>query len=414
MSSELLDFTSRENFDFFKFSVRTEEEKKVDLKRECEHVLEYAHATVQDMCVLGFHLKELKESKAWGDVFNPESGYCFYNHSFQAFCEYAFGFSNTRTSNLLRIAEFVKISGTKTGFIDEKYAEYNTSQLVELAPVRSEDRGFFSPSMSVADMRLAKDYMKMGTFFKDRDEADFEVLKYARAWKEGEKKPQGIGALPGQLEIEDVVTEEAPYEPPEGGYYQDGDLDNDEPSAEEENFEVESLQDDDSYEENLEEMRPSAKSDVGSIIEEPKEELIEDGSEIGEDRLPSDESEEIEANAEPQASAKSDVGSLSATSRYNFSIRAEIRAFMNDYTHWTPIYGAEEPFFSKYFYRFKNNMRLYAFLERVSTTHELDKVLSNFETNVRYFVQLYGWSSWVEVTKDQIEQYLMEHKYEVI
>lgn len=100
--------------------------------------------------------------------------------------------------------------------------------------------------------------------------------------------------------------------------------------------------------------------------------------------------------------------------RYNFSSRSEIRAFMNDYTNWPHISGSEEPFYSKYCYRFKNNIRLYAFLERISTTPELDKVLYSYEKNVRYFVQVYGWSSLVEVTKDQIERYLMEHRNDVI
>ena len=76
MSNELLDFVDRDNFDFFRFSVLMKnEERKDTFKRKCEKVLELAHATVQDMCILGYHLKELKESGTWESVFDPVSTY---------------------------------------------------------------------------------------------------------------------------------------------------------------------------------------------------------------------------------------------------------------------------------------------------------------------------------------------------
>ena len=295
-SSELLDFRERDNFDFFKFCAwKKDEDEKNILKSKCEHILEVAHATVQDMCILGWHLKELKEDKTWQDVIEPKSGLAFFNFSFQDFCEHAFGFSHTRTSNFLRIAEFVKVSGTKTnGFIDERYAGYNTSQLVELAPVREENRHFFNPGMSVASMRVAKDYMKMGSFFEDQFEKDFDLQRYAEAWKEGkqQKAVSSVPAqIPGQTQMEEILVESEeietdPYEPAE--YYQGGGLDFEESPSDEEYA-------------GEEEVGPD-KSDVGFIIAAP------DGSE---------ELEEI--NKRP---------------KYNFSTRTGARAFLADYQNW--------------------------------------------------------------------------------
>ena len=212
MANELLDFVDRGNFDFFKFSRAgdsTNEERDL-LKSKCQHVLEYAHATVQDMCLLGFNLSELKNSKTWQDVINPESGYAFWNHSFEEFCKHAFGFSETRTSNFLRIAQFVKISGDNVDFIEPQYAKYNTSQLVELAAVYPESRKFFNPDMTVKDMRAAKNYMKMGSFYKDRTAPNFDLMQGMKAWeerkaeKESQKQDENNGQLSGQMSLENL------------------------------------------------------------------------------------------------------------------------------------------------------------------------------------------------------------------
>lgn len=235
--NELLDFVDRGNFDFFKFSTAgdsTSEERDL-LKSKCQHVLEYAHATVQDMCLLGFNLSELKRSRAWQDVINPESGYAFLNHSFEEFCKHAFGFSETRTSNFLRIAQFVKISGSDTvDFIEKGYEKYNTSQLIELAAVPPQSRKFFNPDMSVKDMRAAKNYIKMGSFFEDHREKNFDLMQGMKAWeerkaeKERQKQDENDGQIPGQMSLENlenltkVFEEDAQEKTPTSDLAEDG------------------------------------------------------------------------------------------------------------------------------------------------------------------------------------------------
>lgn len=212
--SELLDFQSRENFNFFKYSCYVTEDEKQSFLIDCQRILEYAHATVKDMCLLGLRLKELKQSLYWREVFDPNANICFTYDRFEDFCVYAFGFSKTKVSNLLNIAEFVKLNGENVDFIDKKYAGYNTSQLVELGSVSECDRKFFNPKMTVAEMRLVKNLLK--TAYSSTwtpKEALTEVKKHAEAkLKPTSKNPD---VLPGQITLTDLARKEEVFEPEE-------------------------------------------------------------------------------------------------------------------------------------------------------------------------------------------------------
>ena len=182
---DLMDFTPRDNFNFFKFRYEPEKEKKEIFLSKCERVLEYAHATVQDLCLLGYNLLELKNGGTWKEVRDPESGNTFNYLSFEKFCAHAFGFSETKTSNLLSLSQFVQISGGRHGsFIEERYANFNTSQLIELAPVGSGQRHYFTADMTVREMRIVKDYLNKGNYWEDKLNEDFDVLTYARRFIE--------------------------------------------------------------------------------------------------------------------------------------------------------------------------------------------------------------------------------------
>ena len=204
--SELLDFQSRENFNFFKYSCYVTEDEKQGFLTDCQRILEYAHATVKDMCLLGLRLKELKQSLYWREVFDPNANICFSYDRFEDFCVYAFGFSKTKVSNLLNIAEFVKLNGENVDFIDKKYAGYNTSQLVELGSVSEYDRKFFNPKMTVAEMRLVKNLLKTAC-------SSTEAKKRAEAkLKPTSKNPD---VLPGQITLTDLARKEEVFEPEE-------------------------------------------------------------------------------------------------------------------------------------------------------------------------------------------------------
>lgn len=361
MSSELLDFRKRDNFDFLKFSSLWDgkEDEKRMLKSKCEYILDVAQETVQNMCILGWHLKELKESRKWEGVIEPKSGLSYMNFSFQDFCEEVFGFSHTLTSNLLRITKFVKISGAKGGFIDERYAGYNTSQLVELAPVREEDRRFFNPGMSVKTMRVCKDYMKMGSFFEAQFEKDFDLKTYAEAWKEG-KQQKAVGSapaqLPGQIQMEEIdadmeEVETDPYEPAEGDFFQGGGLDSDE---------------DEEREQAKEKAHAAGIPFYDGDMPEDWNPYVYDGNMSVEDyKLMHKHMDEAKNGPD-----KSDVGFIIAAPdgseeldkrpKYNFSTRTGARAFLADYQNWESKTGFLGCLFvAQYQYRFRNGMSIW-------------------------------------------------------
>lgn len=369
--NELLDFIDRGNFDFFKFSTAgdsTHEERNL-LKSKCQHVLEYAHATVQDMCLLGFNLSELKNSKTWQDVINPESGYAFLNHSFEEFCKHAFGFSETRTSNFLRIAQFVKISGDNVDFIEPQYAKYNTSQLVELAAVFPESRKFFNPDMTVKDMRAAKNYIKMGSFYKDRNASNFDLMQGMKAWeerkaeKESQKQDEGKNdQLPGQMSLENLenLTEV--------------------------------------FEEDAQE-----KNSTSDLAEDDGEDFIEDVQPV----MPEPqnwETEESEEETEDEPSAMDVYAPVAQQKEYSFNTREEFRAFLKDYANWENI-GGNAFCENVYKYVFKNGITIFALEQRVYVYDVFGETIP-MVTNMLQDEK----GNRVVVYQDQIERFYRDYK----
>lgn len=401
MSNELLDFVDRDNFDFFRFSVLMKnEERKDTFKRKCEKVLELAHATVQDMCLLGYHLKELKNSGTWESVWDPTSGYTFGGGTgtFQDFCEYAFGFSKTRTSNLLRIAEFVVISGGKAGFIDARYTGYNTSQLVELAAVPEYNRKYFSADMTVKDMRAAKEYMKMGSFWTDKYDSNFDLKRYTEIYKQVVTPATKATPAPTQLPGQTSFLDEELHAP----------LDDPEPIVEER---IEPLEDVTDWAEQ------NPTSDFAPSVEELAEQedvqplltTEEDDFDTWLEKQPEGtcvqtHSYDEESDVEDPTSDFSDDDCADETpaSKYNFQTRDGFRIFYRDYRNWESVFSGH--LFEKiYKYRFKNGMEILA-VETI--TCEDMAIMSRKEYKVRYYWATNIATAPLEVSTLQMEQYL--------
>lgn len=212
--SDLLDFQSRENFNFFKYSRSVTEDEKQGFLIDCQRVLEYAHATVKGMCLLGLRLKELKASETWHHVVDPNTNLFFTCDRFDDFCGYAFGFSKTKVSDLLNISQFVKLNGENVDFIDKRYAGYNTSQLVELGSISECDRKFFNSEMTVSEMRLVRNLLK--TAYNSTWTPE-EALTEAKRRAEAKSKPlpKNPDVLPGQITLTDLAGKEEVFEPEE-------------------------------------------------------------------------------------------------------------------------------------------------------------------------------------------------------
>lgn len=193
MENELLDFTAQKNFDFFQYRYTMTENRKAQFLTDCQKVLEGAHATVVETLKLAVHVSKLKNSGVWKDVVNPEDGMSFLYSSFETFCKYAFGFKKNRTSNLLGIAEFVKLD--KKGVLTynrPQYEKMNMSKLIELIPLPEFEREYFTPEMTVADMRLCKAYIREDyvDFSKNRYSEGFNLLERAKQWTEAQQQKE--------------------------------------------------------------------------------------------------------------------------------------------------------------------------------------------------------------------------------
>ena len=95
-------------------------EKLDNLKKDCERVAEKAKKTVMDLCLLGQELKRIKDTGTWKEVsyYKDETLRTFQYDSFENFSKYVFGFSQTRTSDLLRIAQFIDTKSEEPKFIE--------------------------------------------------------------------------------------------------------------------------------------------------------------------------------------------------------------------------------------------------------------------------------------------------------
>lgn len=207
--SELVVFTQRENFDFLKFPYWYPTKQKEELKAECTRVQQSQKETAQSFGGLALRLVYLRDIGGWEDILNPETATAFGEKGFGAFCKHAFGLSPTLTSNLLGVAQFIIEHGDERGLLREEYRGYDFSKLVELSSVAPSNRGYFNPDMTVKEIRTAKNYMKMGGFFEDKNNADFDLLTYSTAFEEERKlgadaKKTNPEVIPGQIDLEDI------------------------------------------------------------------------------------------------------------------------------------------------------------------------------------------------------------------
>ncbi len=400
MGNELLDFKQQDNFDFFKFSTYygkgdgNSKEAQEKLKRDCNGVLEYVHAMDNDMCLLSYRLLELKQSGTWQNVINPETGCSFWNHTFDEFCFYAFGFSKTRTSNHLRIAQFVQLTGGKAGFIDERYVGFSRSQLVELAPVPPSNRHYFNRKMTVSEMRIIKDYMKMGGFFQDKFEEDFEILSYAKAWKEQKSLPSApqplppADVIPGQIdlsEMEEIAEVDELSETPQECAAPISD-------CEKARQDVELSNEAEGFVETFQE--PSSDSDEN-------EEIISDV----ENR---EESPSVQSEYEPFELVKG----MSPWFKHDFKNRDGIREFYFGYRNWEKLYSAI-PFIDVYRYKFKIGTLYAVSVQQASLLDEPSE--REVKAVVRYYWQKKGDPLFCcyETSKIELETFIPLHKDEL-
>lgn len=379
--NELISFKERANYDFLKFRYAQSYEQE-ELKADCERIAEYARSTVKDLCLLGLRLKEMKEAGYWREVCD-ETGSPFSYVGFEEFCKYTFGFSQTKTSNLVRIAEFVKLNGENVNFIERQYAEFSMSQLVELASVPKENRKYFNSEMSVDDMRAVKVYMRdsVGFFYMSDSESD-QILEKAKKFREeqnarrAEQKAerQRIMQKPTQeIELSEEKAED--QIPGQTNLFDDTFDENETPyydAAEDLEAEKRTIE--------------SAAEEWAQAQEEEAEEA-EEKSDVG------------------YKSPRIEIDPCEFISEYPLNVRDGRRAFLADLSKWRACPEKPETE-ARYFWRFEDKTEILVEQKKAfekSIGDEESATVADF-----YYVRLSAFGEWIATSKIQLERWLGE------
>lgn len=381
--NELIGFKERANYDFLKFRYAQAYEQE-ELKADCERIAEYARSTVKDLCLLGLRLKEMKEAGYWREVYD-ETGSPFSYAGFEEFCKYTFGFSQTKTSNLVRIAEFVKLNGENVNFIEKKYSEFSMSQLVELASVPKENRKYFSSEMTVDDMRAVKVYMRdsVGFIYMTDSESD-QILEKAKKFRE-EQNARRAELKADRRRIMQKPTQEIELSEEKADDQIPGQTNMFDERADEE----------------------GAYYDAAEDIEAEKRTIEEEADAWAR-------AQEEEAEAAEEAEEKSDVGYESPRneiepcefiSEYPLNVRDGRRAFLTDFTKWRACPEVPEAE-ARYFWQFEDGTEILVEQKKAfekSIGEESEATVADF-----YYVRLSAFGEWIATSKIQLERWLGE------
>ena len=371
--NELIEFKDRANFDFLRFRYAQEYEQK-ELKADCERVAQYARDTVKDFCLLGLRLKEMKAAEQWREVVD-ETGTPFSYAGFEEFCKYAFGFSQTKVSNLVRIAEFVQVKGDSVNFIERKYADYSMSQLVELASVPKENRKYFNADMTVDDMRAVKIYMRdsVGFIYMTDSESD-QILERAKKFraeenaKRAEQKERRRQIMRGENEPGEIVIESNEQLPGQTNLF------------------------DDTFDEN-----ETPYYDAAADLEGEKQAIESAADEWVRSR------EEMKEGG--YQAPRIEIEPCEFITEYPLNVRDGRRAFLADLKKWRvcPECAQAE---ARYFWRFEDGTEILVEQKKAfdkAIGEENEATVADF-----YYVRLAAFGEWIATSKIQIERWLGE------
>ncbi len=372
--NELIEFKDRANFDFLRFRYAQDYEQR-ELKADCERVAQYARDTVKDLCLLGLRLKEMKAAEQWREVVD-ETGTPFSYAGFEEFCKYAFGFSQTKVSNLVRIAEFVQVKGDSVNFIERQYADYSMSQLVELASVPKENRKYFNSAMTVDDMRTVKIYMRdsVGFIYMTDSESD-QILERAKKFraeenaKRAEQKERRREIMRGETEPGEIVIESNEQLPGQTNLF------------------------DDTFDEN-----ETPYYDAAADLEGEKQAIEAAAEEWAQAQEETEEAEEGGYQA-----PRIENEPCEFITEYPLNVRDGRRAFLADLKKWRacPECAQAE---ARYFWRFDDGTEILVEQKKAfdkAIGEENEATVADF-----YYVRLTAFGEWIATSKIQIERWL--------
>lgn len=378
--NELIEFKDRANFDFLRFRYAQDYEQR-ELKADCERVAQYARDTVKDLCLLGLRLKEMKAAEQWREVVD-ETGTPFSYAGFEEFCKYAFGFSQTKVSNLVRIAEFVQVKGDSVNFIERQYAGYSMSQLVELASVPKENRKYFNSAMTVDDMRTVKNYMRdsVGFIYMSDSESD-QILEKAKKFRE-EQNARRAEQKAERQRIMQKPTQEIELSEEKADDQIPGQTNLFDETADEKIAYYDAAEDLEAEKRTIE----SAAEEWAQAQEEEAEEA-EEKSDVG------------------YKSPRIEIEPCEFISEYPLNVRDGRRAFLADLSKWRACPEKPETE-ARYFWRFEDKTEILVEQKKAfekSIGDEESATVADF-----YYVRLSAFGEWIATSKIQLERWLGE------
>lgn len=378
--NELIEFKDRANFDFLRFRYAQDYEQR-ELKADCERVAQYARDTVKDLCLLGLRLKEMKAAEQWREVVD-ETGTPFSYAGFEEFCKYAFGFSQTKVSNLVRIAEFVQVKGDSVNFIERQYAGYSMSQLVELASVPKENRKYFNSAMTVDDMRTVKNYMRdsVGFIYMSDSESD-QILEKAKKFRE-EQNARRAEQKAERQRIMQKPTQEIELSEEKAEDQIPGQTNLFDETADEKIAYYDAAEDLEAEKRTIE----SAAEEWAQAQEEEAEEA-EEKSDVG------------------YKSPRIEIEPCEFISEYPLNVRDGRRAFLADLSKWRACPEKPETE-ARYFWRFEDKTEILVEQKKAfekSIGDEESATVADF-----YYVRLSAFGEWIATSKIQLERWLGE------
>lgn len=378
--NELIEFKDRANFDFLRFRYAQDYEQR-ELKADCERVAQYARDTVKDLCLLGLRLKEMKAAEQWREVVD-ETGTPFSCAGFEEFCKYAFGFSQTKVSNLVRIAEFVQVKGDSVNFIERQYAGYSMSQLVELASVPKENRKYFNSAMTVDDMRTVKNYMRdsVGFIYMSDSESD-QILEKAKKFRE-EQNARRAEQKAERQRIMQKPTQEIELSEEKAEDQIPGQTNLFDETADEKIAYYDAAEDLEAEKRTIE----SAAEEWAQAQEEEAEEA-EEKSDVG------------------YKSPRIEIEPCEFISEYPLNVRDGRRAFLADLSKWRACPEKPETE-ARYFWRFEDKTEILVEQKKAfekSIGDEESATVADF-----YYVRLSAFGEWIATSKIQLERWLGE------
>lgn len=387
------------------FLEMTTEEREYAL--DCANTfLEWTREDIKDVTKsffkIGFRLYEARAYKYYEALGYPD---------IETLAEEEFGFKRSTTYGLIQVYEK---TCTEYGHnsMDEKYIEYDYSKLLELCRQRyggDEILAYIKPTDSVRDIR------KYITYWNEYSQKHSVCPSITlQEWKAQQAQTPVLPApettskqIEGQMTFDELRERTREQAHAAGIPFYDGEMTEDfNPYVYDGNMSVEDYE---LMHKHMEEAKKT-EEDFDTWLEKQPEGTFVQGGGLDSDYKPT--APVQTSGLQPYAEAETEPTAEPEKPKYNFSVRAGVREFLNDYRNWEWFKSPTSCFFLRVWtYTFKNGAYIYACERHIYEGATLQ--LGKAKSQIMYFLNAWSNDGIAEISKNQFEQYCAEHKDEL-